>query len=189
IASGFHYKSAPYNAVQLNCTEFINSRYLLKSLEFKDPHNLSQSELLHLLKFSGDCQEEYGSSDTFWWKVHVNKNKDRVPTEYGTCADHKKRAAAAASHKAAQKKGECQRKQKHVGSFSGDIAGNSLARKSSMLGPPDLAGKPTGTLGIAGQPNPSNKPGIVSQSDPSGDPASNASTVEPDLSDKPGTAL
>ncbi|KAG5348508.1 hypothetical protein C0989_010258, partial [Termitomyces sp. Mn162] len=37
-----------------------------------------------------------------------------------------------------------------------------------MVGPPDLAGKPAGTLGIAGQPNPSSKPGI-SQLDLSGD--------------------
>ncbi|KAG5329039.1 hypothetical protein C0989_010193 [Termitomyces sp. Mn162] len=40
IASGFYYKLAPYNAVWLNCTKSINSRYLLELLEFKDPHNL-----------------------------------------------------------------------------------------------------------------------------------------------------
>ncbi|KAG5334655.1 hypothetical protein C0989_003242, partial [Termitomyces sp. Mn162] len=170
IASGFHCELAPYNAVQLNCIKFINSRYLPESLEFKDSHNLGWSQLLCLLKFWRDCQEEHGSSDTFWWKVYINKNKNRVPAEYGTHADHEKRAAAAVSPKAAQKKGEHQRKQKHVG-----------------LSSDDLASKPTGTLGIACQSNPSSKPGILSQSDLSGNPASNTSTIEPDLLGNPAS--
>ena len=103
LASGQKKKHVPFSILMDNTNEFIEAKYLPRSMTLRDPHNMTKAQLLDLMAHVQDREDKHGVNEAFRFRRYHN-GMEMAPAEYGRHADEERAAVRSEKARAAHGK-------------------------------------------------------------------------------------
>lgn len=111
LASGGAKSHVPYGKLVDNQREFIDPKYCPRRFIFKDPRNMTKSDIIQFCEHVKQRQEEHGVEEAFRFLKYWN-GKEMIAVAYGTSASDERAAERARKQREARAGGKRSNKKK-----------------------------------------------------------------------------